>query len=472
MDPFQSALDLAAAIKAKDISPLEVVQEYLGRIDRLNPQINAFIWRRDEELLAEARAATEALSRGDQLGPFHGVPIPIKDLNDVAGWPTTYGSKAAKGRISEITSSVVEYFKEAGFLLMGRTNTPEIGTLLVTENDLYGATRNPWNLDHTPGGSSGGASAALAAGMCPIAHGNDGGGSLRIPGSCAGLVGFKPSRGRVPCGPPVVSDVMHGGAVEGVITRTVADTAALLDVMTRIDPLAWYNAPAPERPFAEEVGASPGRLRIAFTDVAPTGAPVSEECKKALKQAVSTLEGLGHDVFEATPDWGEPNELLAAFLTVWNTGTAYWPLEDWDQLEPCNAAMREISRNVDSITYLESLMHMQNYCRRLVSAWGRDFDVLVTPTLATEPPRVGELFEGVEYDPLAPINNAAASAAFTPVFNSTGQPAVSLPLHWAESGLPIGVQFVGKPWGEAELIRLASQVETASPWADKRPPVS
>jgi amidase len=199
---------------------------------------------------------------------------------------------------------------------------------------------------------------------------------------------------------------------------------------------------------------------------------VTEECKNALEHAASLLDGLGHDVFEGSPDWGEPSELLSAFLTVWNTGSAYWDIRDWEKLEQVNAAMREISRGVDSITYLESLLRLQHLCRQVVSSWGRDFDVLITPTLATEPPEIGALYAGVESDPLAPLNNAAAIAPFTPIFNSTGQPAISLPLYWAPSGLPIGIQLVGKPWGEAELLRLAGQIEQAAPWADKRPALS
>ncbi len=468
MDPFISLLDLAGAIKSKQVSPLEVVDFYLERMDRLNPKINAVIWRRDDELRAEAVAAGEALMSGEELGPLHGVPIPIKDLTDVSGWPTTYGSRAAAGRVATVTAHVAQALRDAGALLMCRSNTPEFGTVCVTENDLFGATRNPWNLDHSPGGSSGGASACVAAGFAPAAHGNDGGGSIRIPASCAGLVGLKPSRGRVSMG-PLVSDVMHGGAVEGVLTRTVADTAAVLDVISGRDPNAWYNAPAPERPFGEELSRAPGELRIAYTSVAPTGVPVDPECVKAVELTAELLAGLGHEVFEGAPAWPEASEILPAFMVVWNTGSAYWDVDEWDKIEPLNAELRSQAKQMDSLSYVRGVAQLQIHTRLITASWGRDFDLLLTPTLATEPPKVGWLWEGVEQDPADPLARAGMVAPFTPLFNVTGQPGISLPMHWSASGLPIGVQLVGSPWGEAELIRVAAQLEAAQPWADKHP---
>ncbi len=470
MDAFCSALELADAIRNKKISPVEVVDSYLDRIDRLNVDLNAVTWRRDDEVRKEAREAEAALMRGEARGPFFGVPVPIKDLTDVAGWPITFGSRAALDRVATVTAAVVAALERAGCLLLCRTNTPEFGILPVTENQAYGATRNPWDLSRTPGGSSGGAAACVAAGLAPMAHGNDGGGSIRIPASCCGLVGLKPSRGRVSWG-PLVCDVMHGGAVEGVLTRTVADTAAVLDVISQPDPLAWYNAPAPERPFREEVGASPGRLRIAFTTEAPTGVPVAPECIEAVKRTAALLEDLGHDVFEGKPDWPEAGEILPAFLAVWNTGLAYWDVSDWDRVEPLSAAMREQAMATDSISYVQALARLQMMSRRIVASWGRDFDVLVTPTIAIVPPEIGMLYEGAEDDPLLPIMKAGDMAAFTPLFNVTGQPGISLPLHWTDAGVPVGVQFVGGPWAEAELIRLASQLEEAVPWRERRPPV-
>jgi amidase len=466
--PFRSALDLAAAIRRRELDPVEVVDGYLARIDALNPILNAVVWRRDEDLRREATELRAALDRGESLGPLAGVPVPIKDLTDVAGWPTTFGSRGAQGRVARVTSHVAEALRDAGALLMCRTNTPEFGTVSVTENELYGATRNPWNPEHTPGGSSGGAAAAVAAGFAPLAHANDGGGSIRIPASCCNLVGLKPSRGRVPCG-PLVSDVMHGGAVEGVVTHTVADTAAVLDTIATFDRAAWYNAPAPERPFLEEVGRPPGRLRIAFSTEAPTGVPTAPECVAAVKHAATLLEQLGHDVVEGKPDWPAPEVVLPSFLVVWNTGSAYWDVADWSRIEPLNAALRAQAASMSSLDYVQGVAMLQVLSRQIVSAWGRDFDVLLTPTLATLPPRIGHLWQEGDEDPGLALARAAEMAPYTPMFNVTGQPAISLPLSMSPEGLPVGVQLVGGPWDEAVLLRLAAQLEEAAPWADRHP---
>lgn len=471
MDPFVSGLEMAAAIRSGDLDPVEAVDACLSRIDSLNPKLNAVIWRCDEQARAEAARAREAIARKQPLGPLHGVPIPIKDLTDVAGWNTTFGSRAGLGRVSSFTAHVAQALRDAGAILLCRTNTPEFGTVCVTENEAHGSTRNPWNPEHSPGGSSGGAAAAVASGMAPLAHANDGGGSIRIPASCCGLVGLKPSRGRVPMG-PMVSDVMHGGAVEGTVTRTVADTAAALDAISRFDEGAWYNAPAPQRPFLQEVGAAPGRLRIAYTCGAPTGVPVAGECVKAVEKTARLLESLGHEVFEGAPDWPEPSDVLPPFMVVWNTGSAYWDVHDWACIEPLNAAMREQARAMSSLDYVEGLVRLQIMSRRLVASWGRKFDLLLTPTLADEPPRVGSLWEGVETDPMTPLLRAGDLCPFTPLFNVSGQPAISLPMHWSAAGLPVGVQLVGKPWGEAQLLRVASQLEQAQPWRDRKPAVS
>ena len=471
MDPFLSALEIAAAIRRGELDPVEVLDTYLSRVDALDPKLGAVVWRNDDAARADAVRAREAVVRGEHLGPLHGVPIPIKDLTDVAGWPTTFGSRAGLGRVAEVTQHIAQSLRNAGAVLAYRTNTPEFGTVCVTENQAYGATRNPWSPDHSPGGSSGGAAAAVASGMAPIAHANDGGGSIRIPASCCGLVGLKPSRGRIPDG-PVVCDVMHGGAVEGTVSRTVADTAVALDVAATFDPGAWYNAPPPRRPFLEEVGADPGRLRIAFTSRAPTGVPVVAECVAAVEKTARLLEGAGHDVFEGEPEWPEFSEIMPSFMVVWNTGSVYFPVDDWSKIEPLNAALRAQAAQMDSLAYVRGLVHLQRLSRRLVASWGRDFDLLLTPTLATEPPRIGELWEGAENDPTMPLMKAGAICPFTPLFNVSGQPAISLPMHWSEAGLPIGVQLVGKPWGEAALLRVAAQLEQAAPWRSRRPAIS
>ena len=270
---FRSARALAAAIRAKEVSPLEVLDATLARVDEVNDRLNAVIWRDDDAARARARQATDALTTvdGTELPPFHGVPLPVKDLTPVAGWPVTYGSWGAPEGVSDESEMVVDAFERAGFVLTARTNTPEFGPITAAENVRYGITRNPWNLDRTPGGSSGGAGAATASGMFTVAHANDGGGSIRIPASCCGLVGLKVSRGRV----PALAMAWEGGAVEGVVTRDVADTAAILDVICGPDRGQWYNAPAPARPFLDEVGADPGPLRVGLVEAAPFGLPVT-----------------------------------------------------------------------------------------------------------------------------------------------------------------------------------------------------
>jgi amidase len=463
MDPYISGLELAQRIKSKEISPLEAVDFYLDRTDKLNDRINAVTWRRDEDVRAEAKAAEQQLMKADDpsaLPPFFGVPMPIKDLTFVEGWPMTFGSKALLDNVTFFDANVIKAFKQAGFLLLSRTNTPEFGIVCVTENDAWGATRNPWD-----------PAAAVAAGLGPLGHASDGGGSIRIPASCCGLVGLKPSRGRVSSG-PMVSDVMNGAAVDGCVSHTVADSAAVLDQISAHDPTAWYNAPRPERSFLEEAGRSPGKLRIAFQTTAPTGAPVAQACVEAVERTVATLSALGHDVLEGGPAWPSPDEVNAhvreGFMKVWNTGMAYWGVEDWSKVEPLSVAMKEAAEAVDSLEYVKCVAGLQILSRHLVQSWVSDFDVYVTPTIAIEPPEVGALYKDVS-DPLDPLLRAADMAAFTPLFNTTGQPAISLPLHWSEAGLPVGVQLIGKPWGEAELIRLAAQLEQAMPWRDRRP---
>jgi amidase len=471
MDPFLSALDLAAAIRAKRVSPVEVVDAYLARIDRLDPALNAVTWRRDDAVRAEARAAEQALMRNEATGPFFGVPLPVKDLTFVTGWPITFGSRAGLNHVAGFTSTVIQRYIDAGFLLLCRTNTPEFGIMCVTENHAWGATRNPWDVRRTPGGSSGGAAAAVAAGLAPVAHASDGGGSIRIPASCCGLGGLKPSRGRVSSG-PFVSDVLNGGAVEGCVSRTVADSAAIYDVLGAADDHAWYNAPRFERPLRDEVGRPPGRLRIAWSTTPPTGGSVDPACTDAVARTARLLEDLGHDVFEGAPSWPDPTDAIDTFLTLWNTNIAYWPIDDWDAVEPLSAAMRARAQTIDSLTYVRAIAMLQIYSRAILGAWGRDFDMLLTPTIATEPPLIGALYEGTNGDPMAPLMRAVDVASFTALVNVTGQPAISLPLHWTPAGMPIGVQIIGRPWGEAELIRVASQLETAAPWAARRPPLA
>lgn len=484
MTSFDSALDLAAAIRDRRISPTEAMDLYLGRVDELDPSLNAFAFRDDERARADAAATTELVANADpaSLPPFCGVPIPIKDLNRVQGWPTTYGSRGVPETPETADDPPVARLRDAGFVLMGKTTTPEFGTISMTESERLGASRNPWNPDHTPGGSSGGAGAAVASGMAPIAHASDGGGSIRIPASCNGLVGLKSSRNRI----ANLVEAMTSASTSGVVSRTVADTAAVLDVLSQVDRGAWNVAPPPARPFAEEVGVSPGRLRIRVTSNNALGVEPAPECVAAVKAAAAVLADLGHDVVEADPHWPDPAQFLTGFLTVWSTIAAGVPNLDIEAVEAHNRANWDLAMATTAIGYSQAQFALQAASREFVAqfsggldriAFGAsgdgagdgDFDVLVTPTMAVEPPVVGSIWEGSDLDPGAPLVNATPMAAYTAIYNVTGQPALSLPLHTAVSGLPVGVQFAAGPWNEALLLRLGSQLEAAAPWADRWP---
>lgn len=459
---LSTALGVAAAVRRREVSPLEVLDACLAEVDRTNGKVNAIVWRDDEAHRAAAREAGEAVARGDELGPFHGVPIPVKDLTPVAGWPTTYGSWGAPEGPSAQDELVVAGLRRAGFVLAGRTNTPEFGPITVAENVRYGATRNPWDLGRTPGGSSGGAGAAVAAGMFPLAHANDGGGSIRIPASCCGLVGLKPSRGRI----PGTVTAWEGAVVEGAVTWTVGDAAALLDAVAFRDPLSWYSAPAPERPYAQEVGADPGHLRIGVVEVPPLGMPLDPQVLQAVRDTAARLAALGHTV-EVVP-LEVPDALLGAFLAMVDSGLADFPDVDWSRTEPHIQASRRKAQAVDSLTYVAAVHDLQRHSRVSLARWGSEFDVLLTPTLSVLPPPVG-LLEEIHASPDAPNLTVFAMALFNAFFNISGQPAVSLPLAMSTEGLPIGVQLVGGPFREDVVIRVASQLESAHPWADRRP---
>jgi amidase len=467
MTRFDSALDLAAAIRERRISPTEALEGYLERVDRLDPTLNAFALRDDERARADAAAATElvATTPVEDLPPFLGVPIPIKDLNHVEGWPTTHGSRAVVERPELVDDPPVARLRSAGFVFMGKTTTPEFGTISMTESERLGITRNPWNTDHTPGGSSGGAGAAVASGMAPIAHASDGGGSIRIPASCNGLVGLKASRNRI----ANRVEAMTSASTSGVVTRTVADTAAALDVLAQVDRGAWNVAPPHHRPFLDEVGADPGRLRIRVTSGNALGVEVAPECVASVEAVAAMLSDLGHDVVQAEPEWPDPGQFLTGFLTVWSTIAAGIPELDVEAMEPHNRANWELAMATTAIGYTQAQMALQDASRQFTPQFGRDFDVLVTPTMAVEPPEVGSIWAGADQDPGAPLLNATPMAAYTAMFNVTGQPALSLPLHTSAAGLPVGVQFASGPWEEAVLLRLGAQLEQHAPWVDRWP---
>jgi amidase len=469
IDPFTPAVELAAAIRRKEVSPVELVDLYLDRIDRLDGRLNAFCHRADDEVRNAASAAADAVvaSPGD-LGPFHGVPLPIKDLVDVAGWPTTYGSAGASPAPATNSDQVVQRFVDAGFVLLGKTTTSEFGAISFTESEALGVTRNPWNPDRTPGGSSGGSGAAVAAGMAPIAHAADGGGSIRVPASCNGLVGLKATRGRV----TNVTVEVEGFATHGVLTRSVADAAAALDVVARHDPAAWWSPPSPSTSFAAAATSRPRTgLRIGVLSDAPVRTvSVDPACKAAVDTTLRTLESSGQRIVDTPIPLPPADELLAAFTTIWNTSAAGVPLADPDAVEPHNRVLRDAARGVDSWAYAEAVQQTQRLSRAIIEALVARFDLLVTPTMACLPPPVGAWRDGVADNPLMALLNCYPLAVFTSLFNVTGLPAISVPIHHDhDTGLPVGIQIVTHPWREDLLLQVARTLELEHPWADRRP---
>jgi amidase len=458
LDPWSPALALAAGLRRREFSSVELIDACLAAVDRLNPALNAVVWRNDEQAREAAAEADRRLGAGEQA-PFLGVPMPIKDLTPVAGWPVTYGSNGAPDGPSEESEPVVDALVKAGFVLCGRTNTSEFGAMSVGENSRFGASRNPWDERRTPGGSSGGASAAVASGMFPIAHANDSGGSIRVPASSCGLVGLKSSRGRV----PRLAQSWLGGVVEGVITRTVGDSAAVLDAIAGPDPLAWYNAPAPTRPFAVLAQSPPERLRIGLMAQAPLGIPTDVACVAAAQAAGKLLAGLGHTVEEVeVPTISE--EMTPPYLVLMHAALAEFDGVDWSKVDAHIAHQRALSSETGSYDYALAARALELMSRREVARWGRDFDVLVTPTSAILPPQAGATLQTQLAAPDQPVFDVIASVSFTAFGNVTGLPAVSLPLHWTEDGLPVGVQLVAGPWQDGQLLALAQQLEEASPW--------
>ncbi|MEV5840745.1 amidase [Streptomyces sp. NPDC051985] len=473
IDLFTPAVELAAAIRRKEVSPVEVADACLRRMDELDPRLNAFCHRADDDVRKAAAQAADAVVRvasPADLPPFHGVPLPVKDLVDVAGWPTTYGSAGARKEPAAASDRIARRFVDAGFVPLGKTTTSEFGALPFTESEALGVSRNPWDPDRTPGGSSSGAGVAVAAGMAPLAHAEDGGGSIRIPASCTGLVGLKSTRGLI--GGETV--LVEGLAVGGVVTRTVADTAAAVDVLARHDPGAWWSPPSPRGSFAAASEADPPTgLRVGALTTSPVdGIEVDPACVTAVEVTLRALEAAGHHLVDTPLPLPPAEELVGAFTTIWNIGAAGVELADPERIEPHNRALREAARSVDSWAYAQAVQRTQRFSRQIVEGFVAGFDLLVTPTMACLPPRVGAWRAGTEGHPLAALLNSYPMGVFTSVFNVTGQPAISLPLHQdAATGLPVGVQIVAAPWREDLLLRVARTLELALPWSGRRPPV-
>lgn len=491
IDPHD-AVGLAGLVRNGDVTPAELVDAAIERIERLNPRLNAVVHTSFERAREEAAGPLPH-------GPFRGVPFLLKDLLAAdAGQPLTSGSRFTRDYVPSQDSELVRRYKASGLIIVGRTNTPELGLLPYSEPELFGPARNPWDLSRTPGGSSGGSGAAVAARIVPAASGGDGGGSIRIPAACCGVFGLKPTRGRTPNGPDL-REYWHGCTTQHVLTVSVRDSAALLDATLGAEVGARSIPAPPERPYADEVGRDPGELRIAYSAHPFMGRHVHEDCVSALEETVGLLTRLGHRLVEAKPDF-EGLDLAKAFLTIICAETRS------DILEAQRSVGKKASaRDFEAATWalnllgsrlsaaeLNDALRVMDRAANIADVFFSEHDVLLTPTLASPPVPIGSLalagFEAKLLAVLAGLNAGRVISAlgalertadetfdfvpFTPPFNMTGQPAMSVPLVWTESGLPVGMHFVGRFGAEATLFRLAGQLERARPWAERRPPIA
>ena len=486
------ASGLAGLVREGAVSAAELVETAIGRIERLNPRVNAVIHRMDD-------AARRAAAAPPGAGPFAGVPLLLKDLvSTVAGEPFRCGSRFLRDFVPPRDTELVRRYRQAGFLFLGKTNTPEFGLTPFTEPARFGPTRNPWDLTRTSGGSSGGSAAAVASGMVPVATGGDGGGSIRIPAACCGLFGMKPTRGRVPTGPDF-GEIWHGAVVEHVVTRSVRDSAAILDATAGADPGAPYAAIPPARPFREEVGAPPGRLRIACTSTPWLGKRVHPDCVHAVQETGRLLASLGHEVEDASPPLDGP-AFCRAFLTMIcaelrgdldDAGAMLGRTPRYRDFEPATWGLSRLGGAIPASEFARATRFLQRVARQTAPFFAR-YDVVVTPTLSTPPFRTGALQPTPKEQLLLGMLGRAGSGnlyrwlgvleqtadkvfewiPWTPVLNATGQPAMSVPLVWNGEGLPIGVHFVGRYGEESLLYRLAAQLEEARPWFDRLAPLT
>ncbi len=469
-----AALDVvaqAALVRDGEVTATELVEWAIERIERLNPTLNAVITPMYDQALA---AAADRPS-----GPLAGVPYLVKDLvAEISGVPFCEGSRFLRGNVSHYDSELVRRLRRGGLVILGKTNTPEFGMAPTCEPVAFGPTRNPWDTARSTSGSSGGSAAAVASGMVPAAHGNDLGGSLRYPASACGLFGLKPTRARNPLGPEY-GDAVNGWACEHALTRTVRDSAVLLDVTAGPALGDPYGVPRPDRPFADEVGTDPGRLRIGYTARTPEGIVAHPDCVAALDDAVELCASLGHELVEddlpgLTPEVGSAIGKVFSGATAWIV--EYWirrlgrrPAED--ELEPLTRAYWDMGRQVSAADYLLAIEDCQAFARE-VARFLTGIDVWLTPTLSTPPALIGEITSTPE-QPLRALENGGKSVAYAGVVaNITGNPAMSVPLWWNADGLPVGVHFLGRYGDEATLFRLAGQLEAAHPWASRTPRVA
>jgi amidase len=463
--------ELAALVRSGQLGARELVAASLGRIDELQPQINAFT-----HVAYESALATAAEIRAGDPRPFAGVPIAIKDNRPVKGMPLTMGSDLYGDFVASHDAFLVRRLRAAGFVIVGKTALPEMGILPTTESRRNGPTRNPWSPDRTPGGSSGGAAAAVAAGMVPIAHGNDGGGSTRIPAACCGLVGMKAARSRVSMGPDSGQSFF---SVDGVLSRTVSETAQLLDLIEGYEAGDANWAPPPPGSYAELAQREPGRMRIGLALNSPLeGVALDPTSEQAVRDGGRLLESLGHEVEEIVPPWSGLDllpDFIRTFGPLVSTGTMIGgriagrePTED--DVEPLTWTMWERARSQDTMAYLSAQGRLESVARSIV-AFLQPYDALVMPTLAQRPVPIGEV-NGNQPDPWESQRRAGHFTPYTAIVNVTGLPAISLPLYHGEDGLPTAIQLVGPPAREDLLLSLSTELERAQPWADRRPPLA
>ena len=461
----------AELVTSGKVTPLEMVNAAIERVERFDGALNALTYRWFD--------AARQLASSSELpeGPFRGVPYLLKDLYAAeAGKPLSNGSKAYKAAdyVSTEDSTLVARYKASGLISIGRSNSPEFGSVPVTEPEAWGPTRNPWDLSRTPGGSSGGSASAVAAGIVPIAHASDGGGSIRIPAACCGLVGLKVSQGRISMGPS--RDESNLG-VEHCVSRSVRDSARLLDATHGPGIGDVIIAPTPRRPFIDEVGADPGRLRIGFLDFNPRGGDVHTDCVDGVHKTAKLLESLGHHVEPGFPDIFSDNEIGRAFSMLWSTnmGTAIRRFSEAlgremtpSDIEAMNWAQAEFAKGVNGVDFSLAQASSIQFRRAIQSWWTKGWDLLLTPTLSAPPLPIGSMPNNPER-PMTPLMTAGSWVAFTSQFNISGQPAISLPLHRTAEGLPVGMQLAAAYGREDVLIRVASQLEQAAPWAHLTP---
>jgi amidase len=464
---FTSALEQARLIRNMEISPVELTQLYLDRIETLDQSLGSYFTVMADQALEDAKAKTNVLvqdrsaSGDDNLPPFFGVPIAIKDLCPVAGVPCSYGVKVLRNQVAVEDAGIVTRIKQAGFILLGKTASSALGSTPYTEPKGFPPTRNPWNLEYTPGGSSGGSAAAVAAGLCAIAHGSDGGGSIRGPASCCGLVGIKPARGRVSHAP--VGDKLSGLAIDGPLARTVADAAALLDVLAGYIPGDPYWLPDPNPSFLDATQQPSGSLRIAYaTAIAPIGT-LDSYCEQAVLETVHLLESMGHHIEPISLNFAD---LIEPLITVWQASVDMGV--PWFCLDKLNRWLLRQARSRSGGMYLRAVMQMQTIARRIILSLNR-FDVLVLPTFMHPTIRVGEW---AKLRPAKAFENIVKWVAPCPPFNATGQPVVNIPIAFDPQGVPLGVQLVGRPAAETTIISLAARIEEARPWSGHRPAIA